>query len=103
MATQPAKSRTTAKSQPDLVETLEKQIESLQSDVHALIKSVNGKNGDPSIIETASEAIAETTQKTADEAAEEIEKFEALIKDQPLKSVALALGAGAVIALLMRG
>ncbi|GLQ15939.1 hypothetical protein [Maritalea porphyrae] len=104
MATRTSNKRSSnTKNQPDVVENLEKQIESLQSDVHALLKAVNGSDNQPGIVETAQEAIAETSQKTADEAAQELAKVENLIKEQPLKSVAIALGAGAAIALLARG
>jgi len=104
MATRTSNKRSSnTKNQPDVVENLEKQIESLQSDVHALLKAVNGSDKQPGIVETAQEAIAETSQKTADEAAQELAKVENLIKEQPLKSVAIALGAGAAIALLARG
>lgn len=102
MATRTTKTQNNNNDQSALVENLQSQIESLQSDVHALIKSVTNENEAKNLLENAGEAIAETTQKSAAEAAKEVERFENIIKDQPLKSVALALGAGVALALLAR-
>lgn len=102
MATRTTKTQSKNSDQSELIENLQSQIESLQSDVHALIKSVTNDNDAKNLFENAGEAIAHTTQKSAEEAAKEVERFENIIKDQPLKSVALALGAGVALALLAR-
>jgi ElaB/YqjD/DUF883 family membrane-anchored ribosome-binding protein len=102
MATRTTKTQNKDNDQSDLIANLQSQIESLQSDVHALIKSVTNDNEPKNMFDNASEAIAQTTQKSAEEAAKEVERVENLIKEQPLKSVALALGAGVALALLAR-
>lgn len=101
MAAKTTTAKTSTTSQADLVKALESQIEGLQSDVHALMKAVTDKG--ESKLEQASDAVSETTHKTAELANEEVEQVRSYIKKQPIKSVSLALGAGIALALLSRG
>ncbi|WP_027834692.1 DUF883 family protein [Maritalea myrionectae] len=101
MATKATTAKTNPNNETDLVKALESQIEGLQSDVHALMKAVTERG--ESKLDQASDAVSDTTQKTAEFANEEVEHVRDYIKKQPIKSVGLALGAGIALALLARG
>ncbi len=101
MATKGTTAKTNPNDQSELVNTLEAQIEGLQSDVHALMKAVSDRG--EKRLDKAADAVSETSHKTAELAQEELDQIRDYIKKQPIKSVGLALGAGVALALLSRG